>query len=144
MSRNRAARQELRYAGPPSDPIADGIYVVECIGSNIKRRIGRLFLSFQVVEEGPWKGKVTFKSYNIATNGNIRPQSKYFADWSRVHGSRPSKKGIEMSSRIFHGRLFKARITTKYLRNFETKEPIISDDTRYSLVEELIEIYPKS
>lgn len=143
MSRNRAARQELRYAGPPSDYIVDGEYLVECIRSDTKRRIGRLFLRFQVVEEGPWQGKVTFKSYNIATNGNIRPQSKYFADWSRVHGSRPSKKGIEMSSRIFHGRFFKARIITKYLRNFETREAIISDDTRYSLVEELIEIYPR-
>ncbi len=144
MSRNRAARQELRYAGPPSDYIEDGEYLVECIRSDTKRRIGRLFLRFQVVEEGPWQGKVTFKSYNIATNGNIRPQSKYYADWCRVHKSRPSKKGIEMSPRIFHGRLFKAKIVTKHLRNFETREAIISDDTRYSLVEELIEIYPRS
>jgi hypothetical protein len=133
----------LEYAGPPSDKISDGEYILECIGSNIRRRIGRLFLSFRVASNGPHHGKLTFKSYNVSTNGKIRAQSKYFRDWCRIHGSRPSKKGIKMSPRIFHNRLFKAKVVTKYLRDFETKEPIFSYYCQYSFVEELIEHYDK-
>ena len=48
-----------------------------------------------------------------------------------------------MSPRIFLNRLFKAKVVTKYLRDFETKEPIVSDDTRYSFIEELLDHYDK-
>lgn len=134
---------KLEYAGLPSDSIPDDIYIVQCTEWNLKQRIGRLFLRFQVAENGPYQGKVVFKSYNISTNGKVRPQSKYFKDWCRVHGSKPSKKGIQMSPRIFLNRLFKAKIVTKYLRDFETKEPDISEDARYSYVEEVLEEYGK-
>jgi hypothetical protein len=132
----------LEYAGPPSDSIADGIYHVQCVGSKIKRRIGRLFLTFQVVENGPYQGKLTFKSYNVSTNGKVRPQSKYFRDWCRAYGARPSKNA-QMSPRVFLNRIFKAKVVTKHLLDFETKEPIVSDETRYSYVEEILDNYDK-
>lgn len=139
MPKKENAESQLQYAGLPADWFPAGIYHLQCIRSKFNQNVGRLFVRFQVADDGPYKGMETFISYNIPRNRTISSACKYYSDWTWVNGRSPSKKGIVMTPKIFHNRIFRAKCGTRYLQNTRTKKPTQSDDCRYTIVEKLLE-----
>jgi hypothetical protein len=71
----------------------------------------KAFLWFKLMTAGQWFGEELFMVCTVAPKGRWGPSSKYWCAWVLANGERP-KRSDRMSTAVFRGKVFRARIRT--------------------------------
>ncbi|MCA9469165.1 MAG: hypothetical protein KC643_27485 [Nitrospira sp.] len=73
----------------------------------------KLFLWFQIETPGESQGTRLFLPCNLKSDGKISTRTKYYRNWVIAAGRRPDRvEKKRMSTRVFEGKLFLARVGT--------------------------------
>ena len=129
--------KEYKAAGDYRPLIPDGLWDVQCIGydDGYYGKIPKLFLNFEIVGDGPYKGEQLFMSFNMPYDGHIPTGSRYYKTWSKVNGKLPSRNA-KMSPRIFLNKLFRVKTRTVVPKD---DNDVLPTDFHYSIIENIIE-----
>ena len=136
----RQMTKELTCAEDYRPLVPDAKYEAVCVDYNhsyVTGKTRKLYLHFQITEQGEHYGKQLFMAFNVPFNRKIRPGSKYYKTYVQVNGRIPTRNSI-MSPRIFKGRVFSIKTRTckpKYLNNKEMPK-----DYWYSVVDYIHDI----
>ncbi|MDH4079610.1 MAG: hypothetical protein OEU68_07325 [Nitrospira sp.] len=99
-----------------------------------KRR--KLFMHFKVVSPAEHAGAALFLAANVAHDGKWGIGFKFYRLWALAAGYRPKRKD-RLSTTVFRGKYFKARVKTVEVSSKNTKRALAA---QYSIVDELLTI----
>jgi hypothetical protein len=124
------------YAGD-YESVPEGKY--EAIVIRIERgefyRRKKLYIWFQIVEQGNENGKEVFMPFNMYKR--ITRGSKYYAAWLIANKSQKPKKNDRMSPKIFKGKVFSIKVRTVITGS---KNDVLTGGEKYSVVDEILEL----
>ncbi len=123
---------------PPLVPPGDH-YVVAFVRAEQKwlwaKRL-KLFMHFKIVSPAEYAGLSLFLGANVAPNGKWGIGFKFYRLWALAAGCRPKRKD-RLSTSIFRGKYFRARVKTIEVSSKNTKRAL---GAKYSIVDELLAI----
>ena len=117
--------------------IPDDEYRALCVGHEPNREyMGKIktYLKFKI-ESGEYKDEILFMSFPMRGKGKISRNSKYYDNWVKVNGRRPSRN-TDMSSRLFVNKYYTIKTRT-VKTNWKGEQKSKAD--WYSVVDEIEE-----
>lgn len=123
---------------PPLLPPGDH-YVVSFVRAEQKWLWGKrlkLFMHFKIVSPTDHAGTALFLAANVAHDGKWGIGFKFYRLWALAAGYRPKRKD-RLSTSVFRGKYFRARVKTIEVSSKNTKRP---SGAQYSIIDELLAI----
>ena len=119
-------------------------YETQCVRYDRSFVLGKsrkLFLHFNIIEQGEHFGKVLFMPFNIPYDQKVRSGSKYYKTWVMVNGWKKPSRNAVMSPRLFLNKIFRVKIRTvkPHMPNSKKEMP---EDFWYSVVDSIVEVGP--
>lgn len=118
--------------------VPDGKYEAVCVGyddSFVMGRFRKLFLHFQITQQGAHYGKTVFMAFNMPYNKKIRQGSKYYKTYVMANGNSRPRRNDRMSPRVFKGGIFEIKTRT-CAPIFPSGKPM-PQDFHYSVVDSI-------
>ncbi len=123
----------------PYPVIPDGTYDAVCFkhdkafyGKSLK-----LFLHFEIIAPGEYKGIKLFLPFNMSPNRRLAQGSKYYKAWVLVNGWKQPTRNAEMSPRLFINKVFKVETCKAKPKDNEINMP---ESQHYSKVKRIVEV----